>query len=41
MSSAPIALGFSLLRRGRELTVGIPGLLIWQFLEMPGDQDQY
>ncbi len=32
--SAPIALGFSLLRRGRELTVGIPVLLIWQFLEM-------
>lgn len=32
--SAPIALGFSLLRRGRELTVGISVLLIWQFLEM-------
>jgi putative membrane protein len=29
-----IALGTSLLRRGRDIAVGIPVLLIWQFIEM-------
>lgn len=38
---APIALGFSLLRRGRELVVGIPVLLIWQFLEMQSFHHQH
>ena len=38
---APIALGFSLLRRGRELVVGIPVLLIWQLLEMQNFHHQH
>lgn len=29
-----VALGISLLRRGRDLTIGIPVLLVWQALEM-------
>lgn len=33
---ASVSLGLSLLRRGRELVIGIPVLLIWQVLEMRG-----
>ncbi len=29
-----IALGTSLLRRGRDIAIGIPVLLIWQFVEL-------
>ena len=29
-----IALGVSLVRRGRDIVVGVPILLIWQFIEM-------
>lgn len=31
-----VSLGISLLRRGREITIGIPVLLLWQFMEMRG-----
>ncbi|MFT9026637.1 lysylphosphatidylglycerol synthase domain-containing protein [Acetobacter indonesiensis] len=31
-----VSLGLSLLRRGRELAIGIPVLLLWQFMEMRG-----
>ncbi|GAN59727.1 hypothetical protein ACI01nite_18520 [Acetobacter cibinongensis] len=31
-----VSLGLSLLRRGRELALGIPVLLLWQFMEMRG-----
>ena len=31
-----LSLGISLLRRGREITIGIPVLLLWQFMEMRG-----
>ena len=30
---AEVALALSLLKRGRDLTVGIPALLTWQFVE--------
>jgi hypothetical protein len=29
-----VALGLSLLRRGREIIIGIPVLLAWQIMEM-------
>ncbi|ATJ89589.1 hypothetical protein HK16_14925 [Acetobacter senegalensis] len=31
-----VSLGLSLLRRGRELAIGIPVLLLWQFMEVRG-----
>ncbi|MBS0966132.1 lysylphosphatidylglycerol synthase domain-containing protein [Acetobacter okinawensis] len=31
-----LSLGISLLRRGREIMIGIPVLLLWQFMEMRG-----
>lgn len=31
-----VSLGLSLLRRGREIIIGIPVLLAWQFMEMHG-----
>nr|WP_280527883.1 lysylphosphatidylglycerol synthase domain-containing protein [Acetobacter thailandicus] len=33
---ASVSLGLSLLRRGRELSIGVPVLLVWQMLEMRG-----
>jgi hypothetical protein len=29
-----VSLGVSLVRRGRDLVVGVPILLLWQFIEM-------